>query len=94
MHCSRLTDEFLHLLLIFAGLADAHQAIESTPLSTFLHFMHFLLSLAVFTHPDRTALPASRDDGKLGPARLPPGALVSDERCIEQSRREASTRSI
>jgi len=45
--------------------------------------MHFLLSLAVFTHPERTALPAaSRDDGRLGPARLPPGALVSDERCI------------
>jgi len=57
--------------------------------------MHFLLSLAVFTHPERTALPAaSRDDGRLGPARLPPGALVSDERCIEQSRREASTRAI
>jgi hypothetical protein len=51
MRCSRLAREFLHFLTIFSGLADARQAIESTPLLDFLHLLHFLLPLPLGLHP-------------------------------------------
>jgi hypothetical protein len=51
MHCSRLAGEFLHFLPISGRLADARQAIESTPLLDFLHFRHFLQPLPLDCTP-------------------------------------------
>ncbi|MBI2739073.1 MAG: hypothetical protein HYX38_21335 [Rhodospirillales bacterium] len=68
-------DEFLHFLLIFAGLADARQAIESTLLFDFLHFMHFLLPSAGTVRPAR--------DVACGDAGQAP--KVSDEQCKERN---------